>query len=189
MCRDCRNRADRERHQRWAAAHPEAAAQRHRSYEERNNGERRRRWHEDQEYRALMLRASARYRAKNRDTLRAKMRARWRSVRETVIARYGGCCACCGERRYEFLALDHANGGGSRERRGASGAVSALYRRLAVAPALDPAFRVLCHNCNQAVGLYGYCPHTIADPDDAGQMDVVGFDTAAPTLIADFARD
>jgi len=20
-------------------------------------------------------------------------------------------------------------------------------------------FRVLCHNCNQAIGLYGYCPH------------------------------
>jgi 60 kDa SS-A/Ro ribonucleoprotein len=30
---------------------------------------------------------------------------------------------------------------------------------------------------------------TIADPRDAGQMDVVGFDTAAPQLIADFIRD
>jgi len=29
---------------------------------------------------------------------------------------------------------------------------------------------------------------TIADPDDAGQMDVVGFDTAAPALISDFSR-
>lgn len=29
---------------------------------------------------------------------------------------------------------------------------------------------------------------TIADPNDAGTMDVVGFDTATPTLIADFAR-
>lgn len=29
---------------------------------------------------------------------------------------------------------------------------------------------------------------TIADPDDAGMLDVVGFDTAAPPLIADFAR-
>lgn len=28
---------------------------------------------------------------------------------------------------------------------------------------------------------------TIADPDDAGMLDVVGFDTAAPALIADFA--
>ena len=29
---------------------------------------------------------------------------------------------------------------------------------------------------------------TIADPDDAGMLDVVGFDTATPQLIADFAR-
>jgi 60 kDa SS-A/Ro ribonucleoprotein len=29
---------------------------------------------------------------------------------------------------------------------------------------------------------------TIADPDDAGMLDVVGFDTATPELIADFAR-
>lgn len=29
---------------------------------------------------------------------------------------------------------------------------------------------------------------TIADPKDAGQMDVVGFDTAAPSVISDFAR-
>jgi 60 kDa SS-A/Ro ribonucleoprotein len=29
---------------------------------------------------------------------------------------------------------------------------------------------------------------TIADPEDAGMLDVVGFDAAAPQLIADFAR-
>ena len=29
---------------------------------------------------------------------------------------------------------------------------------------------------------------SIADPADAGMMDVVGFDSAAPALIADFAK-
>jgi 60 kDa SS-A/Ro ribonucleoprotein len=29
---------------------------------------------------------------------------------------------------------------------------------------------------------------SIADPSDAGMMDVVGFDTATPQLMADFAR-
>ena len=29
---------------------------------------------------------------------------------------------------------------------------------------------------------------SIADPDDAGMLDVVGFDSAAPPVIADFAR-
>jgi 60 kDa SS-A/Ro ribonucleoprotein len=27
---------------------------------------------------------------------------------------------------------------------------------------------------------------TIADPDDAGMLDVVGFDTATPQILADF---
>lgn len=30
---------------------------------------------------------------------------------------------------------------------------------------------------------------TIADPDDAGMLDVVGFDSAAPSVIADFSRE
>jgi 60 kDa SS-A/Ro ribonucleoprotein len=29
---------------------------------------------------------------------------------------------------------------------------------------------------------------TVADPNDAGMLDVVGFDTATPNLIADFSR-
>ncbi|WP_460724976.1 TROVE domain-containing protein [Nocardia heshunensis] len=29
---------------------------------------------------------------------------------------------------------------------------------------------------------------TIADPDDAGELDIAGFDSAVPTLLADFAR-
>jgi len=29
---------------------------------------------------------------------------------------------------------------------------------------------------------------TVADPNDPRMMDFVGFDTAAPTLLADFAR-
>ena len=28
---------------------------------------------------------------------------------------------------------------------------------------------------------------TIADPNDSGMMDVVGFDTAVPNIMADFA--
>jgi 60 kDa SS-A/Ro ribonucleoprotein len=29
---------------------------------------------------------------------------------------------------------------------------------------------------------------SIADPNDAGMLDVVGFDTATPTVIGDFAK-
>jgi 60 kDa SS-A/Ro ribonucleoprotein len=30
-------------------------------------------------------------------------------------------------------------------------------------------------------------PFSIADPNDAGMLDVIGFDTAVPSLIHDFA--
>ena len=32
-------------------------------------------------------------------------------------------------------------------------------------------------------------PFTIADPTDAGSLDVVGLDAAAPGIVADFIRD
>ena len=32
------------------------------------------------------------------------------------------------------------------------------------------------------------CEHGCTDQNDPGQLDVVGFDTATPQLIADFAR-
>lgn len=31
-------------------------------------------------------------------------------------------------------------------------------------------------------------PHTLSDPNDAGMMDVIGFDTTAPAVVADFIR-
>jgi hypothetical protein len=36
------------------------------------------------------------------------------------------------------------------------------YRRLLEAPDPLPGYRVLCQNCNAALGLYGYCPHSAA---------------------------
>lgn len=39
-----------------------------------------------------------------------------------------------------------------------------------------------------AVVAFDATPFTIADPSDAGMLDFVGFDTAAPALLADFAR-
>jgi len=77
---------------------------------------------------------------------------RRRQQRESIIAAYGGCCACCGETSYEFLAIDHVNGGGKGE------GGSPLMMRV-IAEGFPSTFRMLCHNCNMARGLYGYCPH------------------------------
>lgn len=86
----------------------------------------------------------------------ARLRRAARERKEELIAHYGGRCACCGEDRYEFLAIDHIDGGGGRHRREMGGA-AVFYRWLA--RHLPEGYRVLCHNCNQALGIYGYCPH------------------------------
>lgn len=187
MCLECRNASDRDKHARWEEAHPEEALERYRRYYLANNESRRARWHNDPVYKERNRQAVNRYRGRNRELLANKSRERWRSIRTAVISKYGGCCACCKEQHYEFLAVDHVKGGGTRARKIDSASTSLLYRRLFKTNECLPDFRILCHNCNQAYGLYGYCPHaTIADPEDGGMLDVCGFDTATPALIADF---
>lgn len=70
-------------------------------------------------------------------------------------------CACCGEDEPAFLAIDHINGGGHQHRkrmRRGRGGVSSIQFWLE-ANGYPDGFRVLCHNCNQATGYYGRCPH------------------------------
>jgi hypothetical protein len=81
----------------------------------------------------------------------SRIRRRWK-----VINHYGGKCACCGEDRYEFLAMDHINGGGTQHRKNEK--IVNIDRWL-IKNEFPDGFRVLCHNCNQAYGSYGYCPH------------------------------
>lgn len=94
----------------------------------------------------------------NRATLGRK-----RAQRERVLAHYGGSppkCACCGEAHVEFLCIDHENGGGNEHRRTLGvNSGGAFYAWLEKA-GLPPGYRVLCHNCNSALGFYGRCPHT-----------------------------
>ncbi|MCI0464169.1 MAG: hypothetical protein L0Z62_45120 [Gemmataceae bacterium] len=79
-----------------------------------------------------------------------------------MIEAYGAQCACCGERHFEFLTVDHELGGGLKHRRelagGAGTAGSILYWWLK-RNGYPKGFRVLCMNCNLSIGLYGYCPH------------------------------
>jgi hypothetical protein len=79
-----------------------------------------------------------------------------REIREKLFTGYGGKCVCCGENRFEFLALDHVNGGGNKERKTLS---TAQIASRAIKDGFPDKFRVLCHNCNCSHGWYGYCPH------------------------------
>jgi len=95
-----------------------------------------------------------------RETVGASYIVRYRSrIRREALSQYGGHCACCGEDRYDFLAFDHINGGGAKHRRQIHGNIEIWLRR----NGWPPGFRVLCHNCNMALGFYGRCPHSSKD--------------------------
>lgn len=85
------------------------------------------------------------------------LRAKWhRETREKAYAGYGGVCACCGESRYEFLCIDHVNGGGREDRKIFS--TWQIAKRV-IDLGFPPEYQVLCHNCNSAKGFFGQCPH------------------------------
>ena len=92
-----------------------------------------------------------------------KNRGYRRQVRLDAIDRYGGKCACCDESNMEFLCFDHINNDGATHRKQMADRSIAPWLRRNNYP---NGFRVLCHNCNMARGIYGYCPHNNERSDD-----------------------
>lgn len=64
-------------------------------------------------------------------------------------------CSCCKEKTLEFLAIDHIHNGGRLHRKIIK---ISIYAWLAK-HGFPLGYRVLCHNCNMAIGFYGVCPH------------------------------
>jgi hypothetical protein len=75
-------------------------------------------------------------------------------LRKEVIDHYGSECVCCGETIREFLSIDHINGGGNAHRKEIKASGINLYRWLKRND-YPKGFRVLCMNCNWAIGIYG----------------------------------
>jgi hypothetical protein len=83
----------------------------------------------------------------------------YRKLRHDAIMAYGGYkCACpgCNHTEPEFLGIDHIAGGGSKHRKEIGHHNFYWWLKHNNYP---QGFRVLCHNCNLAKGLYGFCPH------------------------------
>lgn len=83
-----------------------------------------------------------------------------RKIRDDILRAYGGDrpqCVCCGEGTYYFLAIDHIDGGGHKQRKElGSGGFYTWIRKNNYPPGL----RILCHNCNYGRQLNGgICPH------------------------------
>ena len=99
------------------------------------------------------------YYQNNKERFLNYSRNRSKIKRLEVIAHYSNgknCCNCCGESIYEFLSVDHINGGGRKDRRLHRGRDFYLWL---IRESFPKGFQILCHNCNMAKGLYGECPH------------------------------
>ncbi len=90
------------------------------------------------------------------EVCRARERKREASYKERCFEHYGKFCFCCGERRKEFLTLDHENNDGSEHKRKIRRRT--IWRWL-VKNGFPKGFRIACWNCNCSRGVYGYCPH------------------------------
>lgn len=96
------------------------------------------------------------------DVERSRRRTYWINYKLEVMSHYGGAkCACCDEDHHEFLQFDHIDGNGAEHRRNLTGNARdgrnlAFWLRKNGYP---PGFRVLCTNCNFALGHFGSCPH------------------------------
>jgi hypothetical protein len=103
----------------------------------------------------------------NAERKKAYLKAYQQKMKETVLSHYSGGipkCACCGEQNMAFLSIDHIEGGGTKQRR------RLQLRGIKFYPWLKDngypsGYRVLCMNCNSALGFRGYCPHRILSND------------------------
>lgn len=98
----------------------------------------------------------------NRDYSRKRNRSCIKRRRDEVFAHYGGKCLCCGEKEFVFLTLDHINNDGKEERE-KWGAGTQFYRAV-IKRGYPKIIQLLCHNCNQAMRINGYCPHHPEQP-------------------------
>lgn len=80
-------------------------------------------------------------------------------IKSEVVNHYGGKCKCCGESRIEFLSIDHIEGDGYEHRRRLKMRGGLAFYLWLKRNGFPDGYRVLCHNCNSSLGIYGYCPH------------------------------
>ena len=73
------------------------------------------------------------------------------NLRLDTIKAYGGKCQLCGESNPYFMSIDHVYGDGAKERK-ITGSGVVLYRKLKNEGYPKDRYRLLCYNCNCALG-------------------------------------
>jgi hypothetical protein len=103
------------------------------------------------------------YQKAHPEIYRDSQNKRRKAAKNACFHHYGGIspkCSCvgCDESHFEFLCLDHKDGGGNEHRAKVKMHGSNMYLWV-VRNNYPPMFRILCHNCNMSLGNFGYCPH------------------------------
>jgi hypothetical protein len=82
--------------------------------------------------------------------------------RDSLLAAYGGKCACskCPETNTDFLTLEHVGGGGRAHRKAMGSHTYADLRRRGYP---QDGYTLLCWNCNAGSRFTGVCPHMIQE--------------------------
>jgi hypothetical protein len=98
---------------------------------------------------------------RNRDKYLKLGKLKTQKLKLEILVRYSGIkpkCACCAEPQIEFLTIDHIENNGAAERKKLRKLGISFYRWLKQNN-FPKGYRVLCMNCNFALGKFGYCPH------------------------------
>lgn len=103
------------------------------------------------------------WRDANKEQNRAAPRKRAKQAlaksKAEIIKAYGGVCSCCGEHRPEFMTIDHQIEGDGVHHRKIFRTSHKIRLDLKKRGYPKDGYRLLCFNCNCAIGSFGYCPH------------------------------
>lgn len=98
----------------------------------------------------------------NSEKVAACNKAARTKARTAALTVYGGPspeCGCCSENDSDSLCIDHVNGGGNAHRKQIGRLAGYSFYVWLKKNGYPSGFRVLCLNCNDAMGIFGYCPH------------------------------
>jgi len=99
------------------------------------------------------------WKRKNKDRVAAIARRCYAKLRTRIFDHYGPC-VCCGEKRTEFLTIDHIeNNGGLWRKANPKHANGNRFYLWIIRNGYPEDLQSLCWNCNQAKQIYGFCPH------------------------------
>lgn len=99
---------------------------------------------------------------RNKSKISAYQKTHKMKLRKNVIgyySRYTYRCACCLETHLEFLTIDHIEGEGNKHRKEIGSRGGHDFYTWLKKNHFPIGYRVLCMNCNHALGIWGYCPH------------------------------